>query len=288
MIEVGGQRVKIVTGSRTQTVRVLTAAGHNGSYEAVWRLAPPFVTAEIIDAREFSSTTDMGAWLEAERGAVREEGDSLAGPSATPPKPATVEQPAHGDTVWFRAAVAATERAISELALEFIEQPYMHRVEHSLHCRLFELMSAQQAFRHSIRVGNWLTQPIHKEWPEYIARPENGNRRGAFDLAVISPEVDKPLRVVDFCEGRIRPCIAVELGLNYGYSHLDGDRRKFSNSKMEHGYLVHFARVEAGAPDEAVERLVEATPRAVYVHHVGNRARVRLLGESEVREVIVR
>jgi len=280
VIEVGGRRVKITTGAQTQTIRVLTAVGHNGKYEHVWRIAPPSVTQELIEEQRFFSVGEMGDWLEDEHGAVREE----AGESA-PKTPATVEAPPSEESAWFQSAVAATERAINQLALEFIEQPYLHRVEHSIHCRLFELLSSQQVFRRSIPVGKWETQPIHKEWPEYIPRKEKGDRRGAFDLAILSPERAKSLGVTDFRTGRVRPCIAIEMGLDYGLGHLDNDRRKLLNSGMGHGYLVHFVRQDFRDDFDAVERLVLGEPRAAYVHHLGTHARVKLLGDLEIREV---
>ena len=42
MFEVGGCRVKVLTGQKTRTVNVYTAAGKPGEQEYVVRFAPPF------------------------------------------------------------------------------------------------------------------------------------------------------------------------------------------------------------------------------------------------------
>ena len=86
------------------------------------------------------------------------------------------------------------------------------------------------------------TQSLHKEWPEVKARPDKDNRRGLFDLALLSPVAVSRCRAEDFEGGWIRPPIVVELGLNYNEAHLFNDAEKLLNSQIEHGYLVHLIR----------------------------------------------
>ena len=81
-----------------------------------------------------------------------------------------VPAPPHGD-VWVAEAVAAVEASITKLMDEFRVQPFIHRVERSLHIRLVQLLGEWEHLRgwYPIGGGGFKTQLIHKEWPE--ARP---------------------------------------------------------------------------------------------------------------------
>jgi hypothetical protein len=141
----------------------------------------------------------------------------------------------------MRAAKDAVERSIDGLLEEFLKRPYLHRVEHSLHCRFFQIMSSSETgVNREIPVGNSLaiTQLIHKEWPS--SRGET--RRGNFDFAILSSaQLTQISNLAKFREGFVPAQIAIEIGLDYGAEHLAGDLKKLSNSP-HCGYIIHLLR----------------------------------------------
>ena len=147
---------------------------------------------------------------------------------------------------WVVRASQITEASIDQLVLEFLEYPYLHRVEHSIHARLYGILKAQPHFDHTfpLQTGE-LTQPIHKEWPETESRPNKNGRRGNFDLAVLSPDGIAAMSLSQFEDGecdQIKPPIVIEMGLHYGMKHLSDDAEKLENSKVLHAYIVHLVR----------------------------------------------
>ena len=75
---------------------------------------------------------------------------------------------------------------VDALVDEFLEKPYLHRVEHSLHVRLIELLRHSEVFQSEHRLGrDKVSQCIHKEWPEFAA--QTNRRRGNFDVSIIPP-----------------------------------------------------------------------------------------------------
>jgi hypothetical protein len=78
-----------------------------------------------------------------------------------------VPAPPPGDE-WVAEAVKAVEASITKLIDEFRAQPFIHRVEHSLHARLMQLLSEWEHLRgwYPIADSGFKTQLIHKEWPE--------------------------------------------------------------------------------------------------------------------------
>lgn len=103
-----------------------------------------------------------------------------------------VPAPPLGDG-WVAEAVMAVKASITKLIDEFRVQPFIHRVEHSLHIRLVQLLGEWEHLRGWYPIGDsdFKTQLIHKEWPE--ARPRKkpdltaDRRRGSFDLVVLAP-----------------------------------------------------------------------------------------------------
>lgn len=163
-------------------------------------------------------------------------------PTQTPRTPPTVPAVQLGDT-WLDNAIRTTEIAIDALVWEFVEQPYLHRVEESLHARLFGILAAQPIFAYRLPIdgSGRCTQPIHMEWPEPISRPEMDGRRGNFDLAILTRE-QLAATIDQFLAGRIAPSIVIEMGLDYPLSHLRSDHEKLVNSQVTAGLLVHFGR----------------------------------------------
>ena len=137
-------------------------------------------------------------------------------------------------------------------------------------------------------MGRWLTQPIHKEWPEYLARPEKGNRRGNFDLSVLAPERLKSCSFLEFREGRVRPSIVIEVGLDYDLAHLKKDAAKLQNSGIEDSYLVHLVRHDVADNFDAVEQFVLGCGlRTGYVRITNTRAFYKLTNDEKIRSVEV-
>jgi hypothetical protein len=144
---------------------------------------------------------------------------------------------------WLPQAKKLVEQSIDQLSQEFREFPYLHRVEHSIHCQLFHIMMSHEELAQRVPLGNDRaeTQLIHKEWPESTAR--EGRRRGNFDLAVLPPRLLKECpTIAEFREGRLEAPIVIEMGLDYDAEHLVGDIKKLINSKPKHGYLIHLVR----------------------------------------------
>ena len=178
-----------------------------------------------------------------------------------------------GADTWLVNATAATARAIETLVDEFMEHPYLHRVEHSLHMRLAELLVKELGGSEqvSLKTGE-VTQLVHKEWPETVPRQiEDVDRpRGLFDLVVLAPDQLGQASLDQFLSGRIDAPIAIEIGLDYGQAHLFQDLGKLPHSNVLAPFVVHFSRVEVRATerDEIEAALLGSSQVAcAYVHH---------------------
>jgi hypothetical protein len=64
-----------------------------------------------------------------------------------------VPAPPQGDG-WVAEAVTAVEASITKLADEFRVQPFIHRVEHSLHVRLVQLLGEWEHLRGWYPIGD--------------------------------------------------------------------------------------------------------------------------------------
>lgn len=297
--QLGDRRVFLVDGQQTQTINVCDAGNRQGNYEVVYRIFRPnsFVTCEEVLAN-CRNLDELRDWLVSRR-AVPEGGrvnrsQALGMPpvgagdlvSSPPTRPAgTVEPP---DDVWLSRARLVVELAIDQLVLEFLERPYLHRVEHSLHTRLATVLTAQPLLGHLVPIGDRLgiTQLIHKEWPETLPREEKGNRRGNFDLAVLSPGILRQCpSLLHFRQGRLAAPLVIEMGLDYDYAHLNGDHAKLLNSCVPHGYLVHLAR-EAPRDSRAEQLILEpqGNIRTAYALVVGRQCFVKLLNDTQISE----
>ncbi|MBN1173561.1 MAG: hypothetical protein JXA67_15430 [Micromonosporaceae bacterium] len=254
----------------TQTVNVCTEQNERGWYEHIYRISQPnpFVASEQVAANR--TLAELDAWLlglgAAYEGSRR---GGSGGDRSTPRTIPAVPAPAEGDP-WLENATRVVEVAIDSLLWEFVEHPYLHRVEHSLHTRLFGILAAHPVFAHLLPIGTTgrCTQPVHKEWPETIAREEKDGRRGLFDLAILGREQLSSATLEQFCAGRIDAAIVIEMGLDYSLDHLSGDHEKLLNSGVAAGFLVHFSR--KGRRDPAVEDLIlnpTYPVKTVYAHH---------------------
>ncbi len=289
--EVGSRHVFIVTGRISQTVNVCTPANERGVYDWIVRMTPQrYVTKTEIEAH--ADIESLISWLTSGRlGQIeqRPTEEVAAQPQTCETMPEAPPVDAD-DAVWVKRAMRMTEMCIDELVREFLEVPYLHRVEHSIHTRLYSILSTQPHFaRHlPLAEGGMVTQPIHKEWPECIPRPEKNNRRGNFDLAILSPKRLRNCTLRDFSEGRVVPPIGIEMGLNYGEGHLALDAEKLLNSRIQHAYLVHLVR---GMPDDptiatTIARLrSETNVKVAFARYENGRKYAKLLNDPQIHEV---
>ncbi|GIE85448.1 hypothetical protein SAMN06264365_10569 [Actinoplanes regularis] len=259
--------VHVRTGPKTQTVNICTEANRKGIYESVYELdVREKVTDDQVARR--SDLADLRAWLESLGGFDR--GPRGGEPPAGRPKLEPRLIGADVDDEWFDNARRVVEVAIDSLVLEFIDLPYLHRVEHSLHARLYGILAAHPMFAHLLPIGDtgYSTQPVHKEWPETTARESKDGRRGNFDLAILSRRQLESATLDDFREGRIAAAIVIEMGLDYRFDHLRQDHDKLINSKVSAGYLVDLLRNRPA--DERTEQLIlnpSANVRTAYARH---------------------
>lgn len=282
----GGRRVKVATGSKSQTVNVYREGEKTGKYETRLRCTTPALFLEGSDELPFvDSIPELVDWLQREH-LFSQEGENA---EATP---RAVHELGSSDA-WMDDAKGAVQGAINRLVDRFVQHPYLHRVEHSLHCELYQLLTEAPLLREPITLGPLIARPVQKEWPESTPRSWKHGRRGNFDLVVLSPaDATAGIDARAFLGGYLKPLIAIELGLDYGRKHLEEDDRKIRNSSIRSGYLVHFAREEKRLQSgvrEAVEQIIarEATggPKVAYAHLTSARVEVRRLGEPTIREL---
>jgi hypothetical protein len=190
------------------------------------------------------------------------------------------------ESVWLLAAKSAAHSAINDLAIGFLRHPFLHRVEHSLHVELVRLLVRAKpdlALPSPLRNSEHHSQAIHKEWPETF--PRDGNGRGNFDLALVSPNQLSAADPKEFRGGWIKAAIVIEMGLDYGWNHLKRDRDKLVNSKATVGYLIHLQRT-GGLDDRTLElvRKPGSDIQTTYVHHHLDKGTVtHNLAESVIR-----
>lgn len=207
----------------------------------------------------------------------------------------TVPEPPLGDE-WVAEAVKAVEASITKLIDEFRAQPFIHRVEHSLHARLMHLLSEWEHLRgwYPIDDSGFKTQLIHKEWPETRPRKKKpelivDRRRGSFDVVVLAPSQLEKATLEQFTVGRIDAPIVIELGLDYWNDHLRDDRDKLTNSRVHHPYLVHLSRMPSGNQEETEVIIagIEAPTQIAYVHHDLEQKKMyfRYLGSPEITQI---
>jgi len=285
---IGDRKVKILTGRKSQTVNVYVNNDVEGEYNPKVRINDPahFVTEEFLRQQHFPSVEAMASFLIGRHGGKNE--------GAWPPHPQPDAHPIIYDPEWARRAVPEVERAINALLDDFIRFPYLHRVEHSIHCALYRNLMDSELLLQKLDLGAFKTGVVHKEWPETTPRPEKRGRRGNFDLVILAPPKsgERPVGLGDFIRGFIRPAIVVELGLDYDERHLKEDVRKLKNSEVAHGYLVHLARWIVRPQDDDVRKhIIELIknesgggPHIAYAYIGRDEIHLRRLREAAISE----
>ncbi len=249
----------------SQTVNVCTASNEVGNYETKYRL-PAAVTVSVEVLNELADLEALGAWVLAHEGEAENVG-SGPGRAVLPLVLGSVD-----DEQWLERAQAATEQVLDAVVGDFLRDPYLHRVEHSLHAWLVGLLVQRPELGAGVtlRTGE-RTQLVHKEWPETIPGVEGNDRgpRGLFDIAVLSPSQVGAASLDQFSAGRIDAPIVIEVGLDYGLTHLRQDHDKLLHSRVRMPYLLHLSRIAMRDQDETESLLCEpsAPIRTAYVHH---------------------
>ena len=300
MLYICGRKIIVKTGTKSQTVNICKSNNILGDYDYTVRLRPPFIDENTLRNKGFTTIDDLVRYLQKQHyGDIEQTPVTRPAGSSGPTSQTAMGSRLESATTrvlidpqprssWESNARAAVEQSIDQFIIEFIEFPYLHRVEHSVHCELFQILAQRKIFSRAYPMGRWLTQPIHKEWPEYLARPEKGNRRGNFDLSVLAPERLKSCSFSEFREGRVRPSIVIEVGLDYVLAHLTADAAKLKNSGIEDSYLVHLVRQDVTDNFDAVEQfLLGCGLRTGYARLTSNRAFYKLTNDEKIRSVEV-
>jgi hypothetical protein len=278
MFYVAGRRIKVATGAKTQTVNICTDANILGEYDYILRMHESTTTEEELVEQRFTSIVALIRYLQATHHAAIERT-----PASIPIKQA-VSASQEIISAWEAEAVAIVEEAIDQLVTDFYRTPYLHRVEHSIHCELFRLLKTYPLLADTYPLGSFTSQCVHKEWPETVVRPGHGNFRGNFDMAILAPEVLATAAVDEYNEGRLRPLIALEIGLNYSLKHLQDDAAKLVNSSLAHSYLIHLVRGDYTDNFGAVERFVcESGIKTAYARAEFGRVAYKLVNDREIR-----
>ena len=283
ILHVADRRVKIVTGANTQTINVCFENPEAGVYQHKLRISTPasFVSADELSLREFPTLDAFIAYV-SNQGGIEENsvGQQRHVPIAEP------------DAEWSDDKKCIVESQINRCVLDFMRQPYLHRVEHSLHIEMCRrLAERQELLEQFIRFDDRSASIVQKEWPETVTRPEKADRRGSFDISILAPTSE--ITRGHFIGGYIRPAFVIEVCLNYGKDHFIGDFDKLRNSHIRWGYLAHFARPE-GEPQEEVEAYIAQVekersqrdnnwPQIVYARLTSTGDwRVKLLGHATI------
>jgi hypothetical protein len=286
MTEVAGRTVTVRTGRKSQTVNICTLRQVVGDYDAIYRLPIQSAIEDPGEIPEVATLAEFATWLTARNGVF--EGSSTAHGKTGDLSP-LVRAPIND--AWVSEAVSLVEDAIDSLVDAFVSAPYLHRVEHSFHAELISELRKHDKLRACVEIGasGFTTQLIHKEWPETVARVDRGKtveRRGLFDIVVLAPAQFEKATLEQFLQGRIEPPVVIEIGLDYGFKHMDRDIDKLLTSKVPCPYLIHLSRI--GPRVEAVENRINdiatfaPSLQVAYVHHGAGSVAVKRLKDSAV------
>ena len=281
-----GRTVIVRTGRKSQTVNICTPRQVVGDYEAIYRLPIQSAIEDPGEIAEVATLTEFATWLTARNGVPE-------GSSATHGKTGGLSPlvSAPINDAWVSDAVPLVEDAIGSLVDRFVSAPYLHRVEHSFHAELISELRRHDKLRACVEIGasGLTTQLIHKEWPETVVRGGRGKtveRRGLFDIVVLAPAQFEKVILEQFLQGRIEPPIVIEVGLDYGLKHINGDICKLLTSKVPHPYLIHLSRIgpRVEAVEDRIDEIATSAPRlqVAYVHHGTGGVAVKRLNDSAV------
>ena len=286
MFNVNDRQVKVVTGRKTQTVNVCTTQNQNGVYDYILRLRPPFVTEEQLQSHSFASITDLVQHLQQNYNAdVEKSPNKISLPTSSPTAQPNECQPtatSQAESTWQSNAKTIVEAAIDQLILDFVAFPFLHRVEHSIHCELFRILKSHTLFATTYPMGRYTCQSVHKEWPEYVIRPEKQGC-GNFDICIIAPEELESATYDAFRKGYLRPFIAIEMGLDYKLNHLEQDADKLRNSGILNSYLVHLVRDVVDNFGHVEDFIIQSPFKTAYARIEAGRAFYKLVNGTDIQ-----
>jgi hypothetical protein len=169
--QVEGRTIYIFTGTVTQTVNICTTANKQGEYE--WTVRVPIQQSLLTtaDIEKHAPISNLISWLKTDREGLTEIEPAKAGVTIEHEAEVLEEQPPIAESTvtpedarWISQAQKITELCIDQLVEEFLAFPYLHRVEHSVHARLYEVLHSQPHLdRHVALAGGMVSQCIHKE-----------------------------------------------------------------------------------------------------------------------------
>jgi hypothetical protein len=277
---INGRSVYINT-KKTQTINICYKTNERGKYENIYRLKGRSVIEEtqldkIIDS---FSLDDLKKWLEN----LVENGKALK----ELPRSFVNNYDPNKDK-WLERAIDIVEQTIDKVLDDFIQFPYLHRVEHSFHTCLIEKFRQFPELNQNIKIGDEETQLIHKEWPENVAWR---GTRGNFDIVILSPtqfySIPKP-NIDDFSKGIIPPPIVIECGLNYNIKHLNDDLDKIIKNSPKYGYIVHLVRDSADEQeiiekDDIFKKANDKGYKIAYVYIDGKNVNYKYLDDLKIK-----
>ena len=289
-----GRKIKIKDGIKSQTINIYTRGLIHGEYEYIIRIwgINNFASGKEIEDKNFSNLNDLFDFLKNNHYGIMEKSsqnysNNTISNSNSSHKTRTNSN--FSKDSWVHKALPKSEEIINNFLNNFIKLPYLHRVEHSIHCDLYNLFQKDDLFNKDVKLlDGTKTQILHKEWPEFTPREDKDNRRGNFDFAILSPESIRDKGIFDFTNGRIEAPIVVEVGLNYGEKHLLGDFKKLNNSKVYRGYLLHLVRKEK-VDDNSIEEILSEIEskfkniKVGYVKHDVNGVRYKLIKDKGIK-----
>jgi hypothetical protein len=187
------------------------------------------------------------------------------------------------DSSWETEITPIIDQTINQIVLEFTDFPYLHRSADSIHCEFFRVLASHRVLNHTYPLDKWSSQPLHKGWPYNPTDLTAGN----LDLCIFSPTLLRISSAEDFREGRIRPTLAIEIGLDNDLEHL-----KHSAEKLQHngqGYLIHLVREEMQDDFEAVEMFLRLSEengvKTAYVRLTETHAFYKLINGKEIKRI---
>ena len=275
MFLLNGRRIYVKNGTHKQSINICSTENTHGQYDYVIYCRPADrYSDESLQALGLTRIEDLVEHLRSQPGCDVEIEPGRRQPVATEELPVEM-------TRWERLAIDMVQSAIDQLVLDFVEFPYLHRVEHSIHCELFRILKSHTMFATTYPMGHRNTQVVHKEWPR-----RGASSGGNIDLCIHSPDDLKSCTYRDFREGHLRPAIGIEIGLDYKFGHLREDEIKLIASECRTCFLVHLVREDITDNFPAVEDfLMQSRCKTAYARAVGNGAFVKLVNETEVRRI---
>jgi hypothetical protein len=225
-------------------MKICTSANSPKEYEKYYRIpANSILDDEILKNKvnsEIKTLKELEGFIENELNGNREPKREQSRSTMIPTSNYIIDHDSELGTV-----KEAVEDSINKFIEEFTRFPYLHRVEHSIHTQLFYIMMKNPCLSRQVVMGDGETQTllVHKEWPWPLT---DNAKRGTFDFAVLTPEYLKKNcpNIHKFRDGHFCPPIIIEIGLDYGYSHLVNDKDKISKYLKQggSGYLIHLER----------------------------------------------